>query len=392
MGSEFRPTSIDFSPTPFHCGRSPKHMENRILDLIKQPLRHIWVGQNPPFDMPTVDLEHATAFRVSPSLHQSWDVVWVYERFISDYDSWKLALDECLRLFGESGLLVLRYKTRRVQFSNFGLKNFLFRRQGYAIEMVWEDGAATDSGFVATSVMRVRREGLQRYRPAPWTMAIVTQGTRVENVARFCKSVRDQDPDRQHEILVHGASHPSYEEYGVRYVEAASQAGGGGDAVTLGVKKNAIARAARHPNLLIAHDRYVLDEGFFDGFTRFGYDFDFCAVQQTYDDGEPYPAYCALNTTGLLWAPTVHCENYNVLHANQYINGGLMVFKTHALRACPFNDLLYWNQAEDVEVSRAFTDDGMPPRMNYLSSATTIGIPKAPAAQWRLDRHIDPFS
>src|ERR671933_300524 len=101
-------------------------MDNRILDLIKQPLRHIWIGMHPPFDMPTVDLENATAFRVSPALHQSWDVVWVYE-------PWKLALDECLRLFGESGLLVLRYKTRRDQFSNFGLKNFLGRRRGCRI-------------------------------------------------------------------------------------------------------------------------------------------------------------------------------------------------------------------------------------------------------------------
>jgi hypothetical protein len=74
------------------------------------------------------------------------------------------------------------------------------------------------------------------------------------------------------------------------------------------------------------------------------------------------------------------------------VNGGLMVFKTHTLRANQFNDLLYWNQAEDVEVSRVFTDAGMPPRMNYLSSATTIGIPKAAATQWKLDRELESFS
>jgi hypothetical protein len=339
--------------------------------------------------MPTVDLDNTTAFRVSPALHQAWDVVWIYERFISDYDSWKLALDECLRLFGDAGVLVLRYKTRRAAFSNFGLKNFLFRRHGYTVEMVWEDGVDTDTGFVATSVMNVRRDDLRPYRTAPWTMAIVTQGTRVDAVARFCKSVRDQDPSGQHEILVHGQPHPAYDPYDVRYIDTLAETP---DGVTLGSKKNTIARAAAHPNLLIAHDRYVLDPRFFDGFERFGYDFDLCAVYQTYEDGEPYPSYCALNATGLVWAPTVHCENYNLLHANQYVNGGLMVFKTHTLRANPFNDLLYWNQAEDVEVSRVFIDAGMPPRMNYLSSATTVGIPKAAPTQWRLDTTIDPFS
>jgi hypothetical protein len=364
-------------------------MQNRLLDLIKRPCRHIWVGHNPPFEMPTVDLDNSTAFRVSPALHQGWDVVWVYERFISDYESWKLALDECLRLIGDTGILVLRYKTRRAAFSNFGLKNFLFRRHGYSVEMVWEDGVDTDSGYVATSVLRVRRPNLERYQPAPWTMAIVTQGTRVENVARFCRSVREQDPDGQHEILVHGQPHQSYDSYDVRYVDTLAETPEG---VTLGRKKNTIARAATHPNLLIAHDRYVLDRGFFDGFARFGYDFDLCAIRQTYEDGEAYPSYCALNATGLVWAPTVHCENYNLLHATQYVNGGLMVFKTHSLRANQFNDLLYWNQAEDVEVSRVFTDAGMPPRMNYLSSATTVGIPKAAATQWRRDTEMDPFS
>ena len=143
-----------------------------------------------------------------------------------------------------------------------------FRRPGYTIEMVWEQGAETDTGFVATSVMRVTREGLDRYRPAAWTMAVVTQGTRVENVARFCKSVREQDPEQEHEILVHGQPHPSYEEYGVRYIDTVADSP---DGVTLGRKKNTIAQAARHPNLLIAHDRYVIDRGFFDGFARFGY-------------------------------------------------------------------------------------------------------------------------
>jgi hypothetical protein len=30
--------------------------------------------------------------------------------------------------------------------------------------------------------------------------------------------------------------------------------------------------------------------------------------------------------------------------------------------------------------------------MNYLSSATTVGIPKAAATQWRRDTEMDPFS
>jgi hypothetical protein len=364
-------------------------LKNRILELIKQPVKQIWVGSNPPFDMPAVDLENATAFRMSPSLHQSWDTVWVYERFISDYESWKLALDECLRLFGRTGILVLRYKHRRPNFSNFGLKNFLFRRHGYTMEMLWEETALTDTGAVATSAIRVTRDSLERYQAAPWTMAVVTQGTRIENVARFCKSVRDQDPQRHHEILVHGPRNASYDEYGVRYIDTPGESP---DHVTLGCKKNTIAREAGFPNLLIAHDRYVIDPGFFESFARFGYDFDFCAVRQSFDDGEDYPAYCALDATSLLWAPTVHCENYNVLHTTQYVNGGLMLFKTQTLRERPFNDLLFWNQAEDVEVSKAFLDVSLPPRMNYLSSATTIGIPKLQPGQWRKDRDIDPFS
>jgi hypothetical protein len=361
---------------------------NTVLDLIRQPLRQLWIGNSPPFDMPTLDLENATAFRTSPALHQNWDVVWVYERFISDYDSWKLALDEVLRLLPEHGLLVLRYKTRRVHFSNFGLKHFLFRRPYHRMSLTFEDGVQTDSGFVATSIFRVERKHLAAYRDRTWSFAVVTQGTKVDNVVRFCESIRNQDPAGMHEILVHGPADERYASFGVRQVDTTTTDAFG---VTLGMKKNTIAREATRPNLLIAHDRYVLDPGFFEGFDRFGYDFDLCTVRQTFDDGTAYPAYCAMNGTGLVWAPTVHCENYNVLHANQYVNGGLMVFKTHAVRDQRFNDLLPWNQAEDVEVCRVFMDTGLPPRMNYLSSATTIGTPKPPPHQWKIDRDIAPF-
>ena len=361
---------------------------NRLLELIKTPGRQLWIGNNPPFEMPLLDAENATGFRVSPALHQAWDTVWIYERFISDYDSWKLLLDEALRLFKGKGILVMRYKTNRYNFSNFGLKQFLFRRPNIRVRMLWEDGVQTDSGFISTSVFEINRLELEAYRSSAWTLGLITQGNKVSNVVQFCESVRAQDPEHRHEILIYGPPDPAFAPFNVRHIDMSGSA----EEITLAMKKNTIADAASLPNLLVAHDRYVLDPGFFDAFSTWGYDFDLCAVTQRYENGRPYPAYCAMNGTGLVWNPPVHCENLNLLHSTQYVNGGLMVFKTHSLRRLRFNDLLYWNQAEDMELCHQFQECGLPPRMNFMASATTIGVAETHTAKFASDRTIGPFS
>lgn len=294
-------------------------------------------------------------------------MVWYYEESPADLRSGQheLVFDELVRLLGARGRLVVRFPARIPHFNIVILKQLLGRRYNTRVSVALEhvDDAVT-------IVFDVARDGMERYRGDAWTCAVLTRGTRVPRVVEFCRSIRAQDPDRRHEILVWGPDDPAYEPYGVTCLDPGYR----DHLAEISRKKNDIADRAMHPNLLVVHDRYRVEPGFFTGFARFGYDFDFVTVPQWYECGTPFPAYVATDTGGLGTGRPIDCRDYGRIRPGQYINGGLMVAKTDTLRDIRLNDLLFWNQWEDVELSGQFRCRGLPPRVNCFSAATTLGI------------------
>ena len=338
-----------------------------LIGMARQYDRHFWVGESAPFDFTTANILGCTNFRLSPGHHRRYQVVWAYEQSPADLapGQFELVFDELLRLIDDRGKLVVRF-SQNDHFTVIKLKHFLGRRYNARIQV---DHESFEDG-VFTTVFDVRRFKLERYRDKRWTFAIVTQGKRKANVVRFLKSIRQFDPELIHEILVLGPPDNAYEPFDVRYMKTEYRE----HLAEISRKKNDIAEFATHPNLLIAHDRYVLDENFFAGFEQFGYDFDFTTVLQWYECGTRFPAYAALVGEDLTWSTPIDCSDYNSLRASQFLNGGLLVGKTDSFRDIQFNDMLFWNQAEDLELARAFRNHSLPPRVNCFASATTLGI------------------
>ncbi len=344
-----------------------------LLALVRRHKRHLWVGNNPPFDFDSVFLPGSTNYRTSAGHHRAYDVVWSFEPDVAMLppESVTLYLDELVRCLGADGRLVVRYH-EHAKFTVVQLKRFLGRHPFLDVEVEHEKVRQAD-GWV--TVFRVRRQHLAEYASADWTLAILTQGKKVANVVAFLQSVRDQDPDRRHELIVCGPAHPAYEPFGVR-VHAKEYSAEFGDICT---KKNDLAHLATHPNLMLVHDRYRLDPGFFAGFDRYGHDFDFLTVPQSYDTGEEFPSYCtgSKKRHTFAWTPPIALTDYSRVYPQHYINGGLLVVKTHTLRALRLNDLLFWNQAEDCEFTRWLQDHSLPPRINLFSRATVMGLTPA---------------
>lgn len=345
----------------------PSAIAGELAALARSPGRHVWVGEHAPYDFVGLSLRGCTNFRASAGHHGAYDVVWCYEDLLATLrpGQHELVVDELVRLIGERGRLVVRLDRDSADFTIVGLKRLLGRRHG--IRVVVESEMTDDA---TTVVFGVERPGMDRIRSSDWTCAVLTRGTRVEQVVEFCRSIREQDPERRHEILVWGPANPAYEPFDV----TCHDPGYRDHLAEISRKKNDIADRARHANLLIVHDRYRLDPGFFTGFARFGHDFDFATVPQRYPCGTHFPAYVAAEGPVLGRGRSFDCRDYDSLRPGQYLNGGLLAFKTDAARAIRLNDLLFWNQWEDVELSRAFRDRGLPPRVNCFSSATTLGI------------------
>lgn len=349
-----------------------------LLALVRDCERHFWVGEVPPFEWDQASILHSSNFRLSPSHHRQYDVVWLYESLLSDFpaDTIELILDELVRLVRDEGRMVLRYAQHQ-NFSVILLKHLLGRRYNLTIDVETE---IIENG-IYTTVFRLQRLSTARYSDQRWTFAIITQGKRRDNVIRFLQSVRQHATAIDHELLICGPADEAYAPFKVTYLDREYR----DHYAEIALKKNDIADRASCANLLIAHDRYVLNDDFFSGFAKYGYDFDFITIKQWYESGEEFPAYCAMSSPDLVWSPPVHCTDINRLRPLQFLNGGLFIAKTETLRDLRMNPLLFWQQAEDVELTKHLRNHGLPPRINVYSSATTIGIKPDHTKNFRID-------
>ncbi|NTS76926.1 hypothetical protein HR060_08585 [Catenovulum sp. SM1970] len=335
--------------------------ESLYLNL---PAEHqIWFGKQPPFYMHSVYIEHSSGFRLHSSLHTKFKQVWIYEKSLATYESWEAILDEAIRCLEESGNIIIRFN-QTDECNVIKIKRYLYRHKFLTAEVSEEcfDGSYFEINFT------IHRKAPHIYKDRSWTMALLTTGNKVDNVVSFCKSIR-QFGGQDIQILICGPKNIAYSEFNVEYVDVDTREG----LAEISKKKNVIAQHAIHNNLLIAHDRYILNPDFINGFEAFGYDFDFVTINQNYECGSSFPCIAKLRTA-LAWCRPIIVEKPEDIDNRCYANGGLLIFKKSSLESIKMNDLLFWNQAEDVEISRAFYDCSIPLRWNVLSSATTIGI------------------
>jgi len=116
------------------------------------------------------------------------------------------------------------------------------------------------------------------------------------------------------------------------------------------IKKMMIAEKAKYPILVLLHDYIRLKPGFYDGFVRFGSDWDVASCQILQRDGK----------RGLDWLGLPNDSIYgNVLlpydYSNpkgQYVPGNFFIVKKDFLIKYPFNVNLIWGESEDIEWSK----------------------------------------
>ena len=336
-----------------------------LLNLATQQSKHAWIGCRPPANMKAMDIESCTNFRLSSHLHGQFDTVWLYEQELQNYHilSWKIILDEAIRLLKENGKLIVHLHESKYLTIPL-LKFFLGRNLNIQVYLDYE---SKDSSIF---VFDIKRINFADYSSPLWTFAMLTGGKKDDLVLKFLESIRKHDPQNRHEIIISGPKKDIYDKYKVRYLDLSKFRDN--KYAEISRKKNAIADMAQNPNLLIAHDRYYLDDNFFEDFAKYGYDWDFLACRQQWEDGAEFPFYCALYEPELTYTTSINSHEYKHLLNTQYVNGGAMIFKTRTLQKIRFNPLLLWNQMEDVEITKSFIQNSVIPRVNWLSSLITI--------------------
>jgi len=363
--------------------------------------RQGYVGNSDTFsDIEKIDLEKIPFFKVNPNLHQQFDVIWCDLFGSSKCLNWRTILDEMIRMLKQEGRLVIItevnndtkvcYNYQRILAN---VKMHLFRRIGLKCEVEFEEPKIYKTlcrsqnfniGDKIVSVFKVERTNISLYQDRSWTFAMITGGNKVENVVKFCRSVRELDKNFVHEILICGTRDAAYDEFKVNYIDYRKYRD---EFAEICKKKNDLASAATGQNLLIAHDRFILNDDFLAGFEKYGYDFDFIAPKIIDQKGNENDCWFLLGKdmfdNNLLGfgdffdaSVVVVAKGYSKMCdrdlSYSFLSGGCLIFKRDILREVRLNELIFWHQIEDWEISKEFINRGILPQMNRFSSVLNL--------------------
>lgn len=342
--------------------------DSELIEFIANSTEIFWAGSQPPLGRMVASETIYTAesdFRLPPDHHQRFDLVYVVERDLGSIKQWPLVVDEALRLLAPRGRLLLRFNESAF-LAIFALANLLRSWPHGQISTVFQHRHEQN---LILWCLRLDTQERRNVSLTSFSFGVIADARRPKEMIRFIDSVATLDGIEgiAHEVLVCGP--PSVKEQldshraNVRFVEQDENFSQHG---WITRKKNAITQAAAYENVLIVHDRYALPSDFLRSLRAFGGDFDVLVPRQITDDGRRAPDWTSLGADWRWTTPGMLA--YGDYSPHLYVNGGLMLAKRETLLRCPWNELLFLSQAEDVELSRRLRENGIVPRL-----ARTVG-------------------
>ena len=321
-----------------------------------------WVGEYPPTDSyfsSTNLYDPMSLYREQPVHHGTYDTVQIIEFDIGSVSYWKLILIEAVSLLKRGLDTALTLQFRESEYLTiFALASFMTQKWNIAIQS-FDQSVSADRVFTISIVLR----RLDSVTTSSVDFCMVTDGTRDANVQAFLDSVRANQIHAVQKIAVYICgpedSVNKLETHGldVHHVEPPHQFLEKG---WITKKKNLLVESATADTLVILHDRYTLDKDFLWNLDAYGWDFEVLVPYQRTTEGKRFPDW--VSTSSLwTWTPSLLLEahEYNEF---VYVNGGAIIAKRSVLLECPWNEMLFWNQGEDVELSRRMAFKSIVPR------------------------------
>jgi hypothetical protein len=162
-------------------------------------------------------------------------------------------------------------------------------------------------------------------------------------------------------------------------------------------KKNSMVEVASNENLCILHDYYILNDGFRDGFERFGDDWDLAMCKIFNFDGvSRYRDWCAwqdprygspwiqrepfapngIMVQGEAFLPPYEYNSNGKNTRYMYISGGFYIAKKSFMKKFPFDESLSWGQGEDCEHALRWANYPLTRYKMNVNSSVRLAKPK----------------
>jgi len=178
-----------------------------------------------------------------------------------------------------------------------------------------------------------------------FSLCITTDYKNNKQLDEVTESIHDLNIPEYEILIIGGKDFHNENRVTQLYVEESKKPG------WINQKNNVLCQNAKYENIVLLHDYYLFDGGWYKSFLDFGDDWDICSNQQLLITGERhftdwvtwddpvFPRYSALPYDE--WSRTKH----------MYISGGYYILKKELAMKEPLNEEMLWGSAEDVEWS-----------------------------------------
>lgn len=198
-----------------------------------------------------------------------------------------------------------------------------------------------------------------------WTFGIITGGKKNDWVEMQIKSIRMQKIP-YYEIIVCGTYYDRNEE-DFKYIPFNEKDEKG----WITRKKNLICGAARYENIVVLHDRIVLDEDWYKCMIKYGNYFEVLSCKVHNDKEERCGDWITYgNQIGSF--PKIGMLEYKDWDRYGYLDGALYIMKKSAWETAKWDENLFWNEGEDIKLSNEWHKNGVVIRLNPHCSCLTL--------------------
>ena len=200
-----------------------------------------------------------------------------------------------------------------------------------------------------------------------FTFGIVTSGNSDVNIQKLVNSIHHQAIPK-YEIIIIGKSEVSGNDIiNIPFDES----------IRVGwftKKKNIIAKIAKYENIVLLHDYFILSQGWYEGFLKFGNTFKMCVNKILTVDGKRFRDHvifkeCLPQMNTLL---PYGCELTPAVSKLSYISGSYYLIKKTTALEYPLDERLAMSQGEDVILSQTLSKNNILVECNPFSTVSLL--------------------
>lgn len=198
-----------------------------------------------------------------------------------------------------------------------------------------------------------------------WSFGIVSNGKNDSQVDKIIKSILNLKIP-EFEILICG-------DYKSKYLKKIKliKLNKFDDKGWITKKKNILVKNFKFENCCIVHDRIIFDKNWYKGMVKWGNNFEHLGCSQIFNNNRTNDWLINERYSDIYFG-FASLLDYKDWSNNAFLGGQLHIFKKSLFIKRGWNNFLFWNEAEDYEISKFYNSQGYVLRLNPYSLVNSL--------------------